>query len=117
MGKSAAELFGVFEIPDRGRGRLVATAVELFYRHGFNAVGLDRVIEEAGVTKTTFYKHFQGKSDLMVAAVEMRDAWELGAWRRAPSSQAETTRAGSSSRSSTCSTSGSTTTTSGAACS
>lgn len=82
-GRSAAELLGVFEIPSRGRGRLVATAVELFYRHGFNAVGLDRVIEEAGVTKTTFYKHFQGKTDLMVAAVEMRDVWEQEAWRRA----------------------------------
>lgn len=82
-GKTAAELFGVFEIPKRGRGRLVATAVELFYRHGFNAVGLDRVIDEAGVTKTTFYKHFESKSDLMVAAVELRDAWEIGAWRAA----------------------------------
>ena len=66
-----------------GRGRLVATALELFYRHGFNAVGIDRVIEEAGVTKTTFYKHFKSKSDLMVAAVEMRDRWELDAWQRA----------------------------------
>jgi AcrR family transcriptional regulator len=83
LGKSAAELLGVFEIPDRGRGRLVATAVELFYRHGFGAVGLDWVIEEAGVTKTTFYKHFESKSELMVAAVEMRDTWELEAWRRA----------------------------------
>ncbi len=80
---SAAELLGVFEIPSKGRGRLVAMAVELFYRHGFNAVGIDRVIDEAGVTKTTFYKHFKSKSELMVAAVEMRDAWELDAWRRA----------------------------------
>jgi AcrR family transcriptional regulator len=83
VSKTAAELLGVFEIPDRGRGRLVATAVELFYRHGFNAVGIDWVIEEAGVTKTTLYKHFESKSDLMVAAVEMRDAWELEAWRKA----------------------------------
>jgi AcrR family transcriptional regulator len=82
-GKTAAELFGVFEIPKRGRGRLVATAVELFYRHGFNAVGLDRVIDEAGVTKTAFYKHFDSKADLMVAAVELRDAWEVGAWQDA----------------------------------
>lgn len=81
--RSAAELLGVFEIPSRGRGRLVATAVELFYRHGFNAVGIDRVIEEAGVTKTTFYKHFKSKNELMVAAVQMRDAWEQEAWRRA----------------------------------
>ena len=83
VSKSAAELLGVFEIPKRGRGRLVATAVELFYRHGFNAVGLDRVLDEAGVTKTTFYKHFKSKNDLMVAAVEMRDAWELEAWKAA----------------------------------
>lgn len=81
--RSAADLLGVFEIPARGRGRLVATAVELFYRHGFNAVGIDRVIEEAGVTKTTFYKHFKSKNDLMIAAIEMRDVWELDAWRRA----------------------------------
>ncbi len=81
--KTAAELLGVFEIPRRGRARLVATAVELFYRHGFNAVGLDRVIDEAGVTKTTFYKHFDSKADLMVAAVEMRDAWEMRAWQDA----------------------------------
>ena len=82
-GKTAAELFGVFEIPKRGRGRLVATAVELFYRHGFNAVGIDRVIAEAGVTKTAFYKNFESKADLMVAAVELRDAWEVGAWQAA----------------------------------
>ncbi len=82
-GKTAAELFGVFAIPQRGRGRLVATAVELFYRHGFNAVGLDRVLAEARVTKTTFYKHFESKTDLMVAAVELRDAWEVGAWQAA----------------------------------
>jgi len=81
--RSAAELLGVFEIPERGRGRLVATAVELFYRHGFNAVGIDQVIEEAGVTKTTFYKHFKSKNELMVAAVEMRDDWETEAWKRA----------------------------------
>jgi AcrR family transcriptional regulator len=83
QGGSAAELLGVFEIPERGRGRIVATAVELFYRHGFSAVGLDWVLDESGVTKTTFYKHFQSKNELMVAAVEMRDAWELEAWKRA----------------------------------
>ena len=54
--KTAAELFGAPEIPPQGRDRLVAIAVELFYRNGFNAVGLDRVTSEAGVSKTTFYK-------------------------------------------------------------
>jgi AcrR family transcriptional regulator len=81
--KSVVELFGLPDPPKTGRERLVAAAVELFYRHGFGAVGIDRVIATAGVTKTTFYKHFEGKDDLMVAAVERRDEWESQAWARA----------------------------------
>jgi AcrR family transcriptional regulator len=78
--KSVRELFVLPARPRAGRGRLVEAAVELFYRHGFGAVGVDRVIAAAGVTKTTFYKHFAGKDDLMVAAVRWRDAWESRAW-------------------------------------
>ena len=81
--KSVSELLGLPDPPKSGRERLVAAAVELFYRHGFGAVGVDRVIAEAGVTKTTFYKHFDGKDDLMVAAVRRRDEWESQAWDRA----------------------------------
>ncbi|VTR96757.1 family transcriptional regulator : Transcriptional regulator, TetR family protein OS=Pseudoalteromonas tunicata D2 GN=PTD2_05670 PE=4 SV=1: TetR_N [Gemmata massiliana] len=81
--KSVTELFGLPDPPKTGRERLVATAVDLFYRHGFGAVGIERVIEAAGVTKTTFYKHFKGKDDLMVAAVRRRDEWESQAWGRA----------------------------------
>lgn len=81
--KSVFELFGLPAAPKTGRERLIAAAVELFYAHGFGAVGIDRVIDEAGVTKTTFYKHFEGKEDLMVAAVERRDEWEAQAWARA----------------------------------
>src|SRR3954471_18084952 len=81
--KSATQLLGVPDPPRTGRDRLVATAIELFYRHGFGAVGVDRVIAAAGVTKTTFYKHFEGKDDLMVAAGEGRDEGESAAWARA----------------------------------
>jgi len=81
--KSVAELLGVFEVPKSGRQRLVAVAVELFYRHGFGAIGIDQVLATAGVTKTTFYKHFECKDDLMVAAVQLRDEWESRAWGRA----------------------------------
>ncbi|MDB5330451.1 MAG: TetR family transcriptional regulator [Phycisphaerales bacterium] len=81
--KSASELFGLPEPPKTGRERLVAAAVDLFYRKGFGAVGVDQVIAAAGVTKTTFYKHFEGKDDLMVAAVLRRDEWESEAWGRA----------------------------------
>lgn len=79
--KTAAELLGV--IPSKtGRDRLLAVAIDLFYEHGFQAVGIDRVIAEAGVTKTTFYKHFESKDALMVAAVLQRDEWENQAWDR-----------------------------------
>src|SRR5881628_2916645 len=81
--KTTSELFGLPDPPKTGRERLVAAAVDLFYRKGFGAVGVDQVIATAGVTKTTFYKHFEGKDDLMVAAVQRRDEWESQAWQRA----------------------------------
>src|SRR5690242_8337642 len=81
--KSVTELLGLPDPPKTGRERLLAAAIELFYRHGFGAVGIDQVIAAAGVTKTTFYKHFEGKDDLMVAAVQRRDEWESAAWNRA----------------------------------
>lgn len=81
--KSVLELLGQPPTPRTGRSRLVAVAVELFYRHGYGAVGIDRVIAAAKVTKTTFYKHFEGKDDLMVAAVVQRDEWESAAWGKA----------------------------------
>ncbi|MBA3936085.1 MAG: TetR/AcrR family transcriptional regulator [Planctomycetes bacterium] len=81
--KSVERLFGMPDSARTGRERLVVTAVDLIYRHGFGAVGVDQVIATAGVTKTTFYKHFAGKGDLMVAAVVRRDEWERQAWERA----------------------------------
>jgi AcrR family transcriptional regulator len=77
------ELLRLPEIPEQGRDRLVGVAMGLFYRHGINAVGLDWILAEAGVSKTTFYKHFKSKDELVVATLESRDAWEMGAWREA----------------------------------
>lgn len=59
------------------RERLLSTAHTLFYRDGFNSVGLDRIIGEVGVTKTTFYNHFQSKDDLMLEVLRQHDQW----WR------------------------------------
>jgi len=81
--KPVVELFGLPEPPKTGRGRLVHAAIELFYRHGFQAVGIDQIIAAAGVTKTTFYKHFESKDDLLVAAIRQRDEWEMQAWVKA----------------------------------
>lgn len=81
--KSAAELFGVRTAPKNARDRLLEKAIDLFYAHGFHAVGLDQIIEQTGVTKTTFYKHFESKDDLIVAAIHRRHDWETIAWSRA----------------------------------
>ncbi|MGQ4601151.1 TetR family transcriptional regulator [Nocardia sp. R6R-6] len=55
------------------RERLLATASRLFYTEGIRAVGVDRVMAEADVARGTFYRHFQGKDDLVCAYLEARD--------------------------------------------
>src|SRR5262245_46111364 len=81
--KTVAEIFGIPTAPKNARDRLIDHAIDLFYSKGFNAVGLDQIIAEVGVTKTTFYKHFESKDDLIVQAVKKRDTWELDALQRA----------------------------------
>ena len=55
------------------RQRLIDAATVRFYQHGFHAVGIDAIIEDASVTKTTFYNHFESKDDLIVAVLEDQD--------------------------------------------
>lgn len=56
------------------RLRLLETADRLFYRDGVRAVGIDRVIAEAGVAKATLYAHFPSKDDLILAVLHHREA-------------------------------------------
>jgi AcrR family transcriptional regulator len=62
------------EKPVPARDRIVDVAGPLFYREGYRAIGVDRVIAEAGVAKATFYKHFPAKDDLIVAWVNRAEA-------------------------------------------
>jgi AcrR family transcriptional regulator len=57
------------------RERLVETANRLFYREGIHTVGVDRIIEEAGVTRATFYRHFAGKEALVETYLESEDSF------------------------------------------
>jgi AcrR family transcriptional regulator len=52
------------------RARLLGTATRLFYAEGIHAVGIDRIVAEAKVTRATLYRHFPGKDDLVVAYLE-----------------------------------------------
>ncbi|MFJ8579506.1 TetR/AcrR family transcriptional regulator [Micromonospora sp. NPDC093277] len=47
------------------RRRVLETASALFYAEGVHAVGIDRIIAEAGVAKATFYHHFPAKDELV----------------------------------------------------
>src|SRR6202042_3327260 len=49
------------------RDRLLAAADELFYENGINLVGIDRVIEHAGVAKASLYDCFGSKEELIRA--------------------------------------------------
>ncbi|MFE3737002.1 TetR/AcrR family transcriptional regulator [Streptomyces sp. NPDC059134] len=55
------------------RARLLETASRIFYADGIRHVGVDRIMAEAQVTRTTFYRHFPSKEDLVLAHVEQRD--------------------------------------------
>ena len=56
------------------RDRLIHAAYELFCQYGFHGVGLDHIIKKAGVSKGTFYNHFDSKDALMLAVLQWRDA-------------------------------------------
>ncbi|MFJ9352604.1 TetR/AcrR family transcriptional regulator [Streptomyces sp. NPDC101237] len=59
--------------PSPARERLLSTASRLFYGEGIRGVGVDRVMAEADVARGTFYRHFDGKDDLVRAYLEATD--------------------------------------------
>ena len=67
------------EAPDV-RQRILDTASTLFYERGVRAVGVDLVVDESGVAKTSLYRHFRTKDDLIVAFLEREDVEFWGQW-------------------------------------
>jgi AcrR family transcriptional regulator len=72
------------------RERILDASYELFSKHGIRAVGVNEVIERAGVATATLYRHFGSKDELVLAFLELREQrWtkdfvEAGAMRRGP---------------------------------
>ena len=60
------------------RDQLINTAQELFYREGYHATGIDRILAESGVAKMTLYKHFRSKDELIQAVLQSREQSVLG---------------------------------------
>ncbi len=58
------------------RERLVRVAADLFYKHGIHRTSVDTIVDKAGLTKPTFYKHFPSKDVLVTAVMDLRsDNW------------------------------------------
>ena len=55
------------------RDELVQKTLAVFYRNGFHATGMDMLVTETGISKTSMYKHFRTKEDLILAALRLRD--------------------------------------------
>jgi AcrR family transcriptional regulator len=64
---------GAVAKPSPARDRLLETASRLFYAEGIHAVGIDRVIGEAHVTRATFYRHFPSKELLVETYLRAAD--------------------------------------------
>jgi AcrR family transcriptional regulator len=64
------------------RDRLLDTAADLFYREGIRAVGVDLVVKRTGVAKTSLYRHFHSKDDLVAAVLERDDENYWAHWER-----------------------------------
>ncbi len=55
---------------ETARGRLLSAATRLFCKNGINATGIDAIINEAGTAKTTLYKLFGSKTNLVHVVLE-----------------------------------------------
>jgi AcrR family transcriptional regulator len=71
------------EEPPSGRERVLATAYDLFSRHGTRAVGVDRIIAESGVAKMTLYRNFPSKDELILAFLQRREERWTREWLQA----------------------------------
>lgn len=82
--KKRAAAVGLADSDDESaRGRLLSAATRLFCKNGINATGVDAIINEAGTAKTTLYKLFGSKTNLVHVVLESegklwRD-WFIGA--------------------------------------
>jgi len=66
--------------PGSGRERILEAAYPLFSRSGIRAVGVDTIVEAAGVAKMTLYRNFPSKEHLALAFLALREERWTRAW-------------------------------------
>ncbi|MGA9876417.1 MAG: TetR/AcrR family transcriptional regulator [Solirubrobacteraceae bacterium] len=83
MSQTAASTTAQDEVRRSPRERLLAAAGELFYAEGVQSVGIDRLIERAGVARASLYSTFGSKEGLVRAYLDERHDSILGRRRAA----------------------------------
>ena len=68
------------------RERLVRAALDLFTEQGYDGTGVAQIAERAGLTKTTFFRHFTDKREVLFAGQEMHSRLLADAIAEAPAS-------------------------------
>ena len=58
----------------KAKERILSTASRLFYEQGFQATGINQIIEEAGIAKASLYQHFKSKDDLLLEYLTISDS-------------------------------------------
>lgn len=74
------------------RQLLLTVASDLFNRLGYRGAGIDQLIDEAGIAKTTLYRYFKSKEELIVAVLQLIDEQYRNDMRQAVDKRAGTPR-------------------------
>src|ERR1700733_8629895 len=75
------------------RERILVTASKLFSREGIRAIGVDTVVEQSGVSKTSLYRIFESKDALIAAFAAEQDGLFWARWDRIEEQHADDPRA------------------------
>ncbi len=71
------------------RKSILHTASRLFYTQGYNATGINQIIQEADVAKASLYQHFKSKEDLLIAYLEIMFEKTMSHFRQVASTKDE----------------------------
>lgn len=63
--------------PPKAKKLILEAATELFFRNGYQATGIQEIIERAGVTKPSFYSHFESKEALCLEYLRTRQIGDM----------------------------------------
>jgi AcrR family transcriptional regulator len=59
--------------------RILEKSEELFWKFGYNAISMDQIAAESGVSKMTIYKHFPSKEDLFLETIKNNIEYHMNA--------------------------------------